>query len=69
MHDHGSIEAAQHVGSVGLRVARVDDDRLAELGRDLELSLEELPLAITRCPVAEIVEPRLPDGDHLLVLE
>ena len=60
---------AEHVGSVGLRVARVDDDRLAELGRDLELSLEELPLAITGRPVAEIVEPGLPHRDRLLVLE
>ena len=60
---------AQHVGGVGFGVARVDDDRLAELGRELELRLEELPLAIARRPVAEVVEPGLPHGDRLLVLE
>ena len=48
---------------------RVDHDRLAELGGELELLLEEPPLRVVRGVVAEVVEPRLADGDGALVGE
>ena len=67
MHDDGAGEPAQRVSSVGFGIARVDHDRLAELGGERELRLEELPLAIARRPVAVVVETGLPHRDRLLV--
>jgi hypothetical protein len=69
VHDDGAGEAAEHVGGVRFRVARVDDDRLAELGRDFELGLEEVALPVAGSPVAEVVEPGLPHRDRFVVLQ
>ena len=43
--------------------AGVDHDRLAELGGELELGVEEAPLRVVRRVVAEVVEAGLADGD------
>ena len=69
MHDDRAVEAGEDVGRVGVRVARVDDDGLAELGRELELRLEEAALPVARRVVAEVVEAGLPDCDRSVVLE
>ena len=47
----------------------VDDDRLADPGRELELSREQLPLPLVRRPVAIEVEAGLADSDRALVTE
>src|SRR6185503_12309762 len=49
--------------------ARVHDDRLPELGSQLQLPLEELALAVVRSVVAVEVEAGLADGDRTLVGE
>ena len=69
MHDDGAVEAGEDVGRIRVRVASVDDDRLAELRREVELRLEQLPLSVARAAVTEVVEPGLPHGDRLVVLE
>ena len=61
------VEAGERGERVLVGGARVDDDRLAELGGELELRLEEAPLRVVRRVVAEVVEPRLADGDGALV--
>ena len=45
-------------------VAVVDDDRL-QLARQVELGLEQAPLTIGRCVVAEEIEARLPTATAL----
>ena len=50
-------------------VAGVDDDRLAELGGDLELRFEEALLVVVRGVLAEVVEARLADRDRARVAE
>jgi hypothetical protein len=47
----------------------VDHDRLAEVGRQLELGSEQTLLPIVRRPVAVEVEPGFADGDGALLLE
>ena len=49
--------------------ARVDDDGLPELGRELELLREEPLLRVARRVVAEPVEARLADRDRLRMRE
>jgi hypothetical protein len=46
----------------------VDHDRLAEVGRELELCLEEPALTVARRAVAEVVETGLPHRHRALVL-
>ena len=64
-------DRAREPGERGARVvvgrARVDHDRLAELGCQLELRREDPVLRLGRRVVAEPVEPDLPDGDRLRV--
>ena len=54
---------------VVVRRARVDHDRLPELGGELELGGEESPLVVARRVVAEPVEPGLADRDRLRMCE
>ena len=68
MHDDRAVEPGEHGGGVGVRVACMDDDGLAELGRELELRLEEAALPVARRAVAEVIEARLPHCDHSIVL-
>ena len=68
VHDDRAVEAREDGGRVGVRFACVDDDRLAEIGRELELRLEELALPFARRAVAEVIESRLPHGDRTIVL-
>jgi hypothetical protein len=47
----------------------VDDDRLARFLGEPRLGLEEIELAIMWRVVAEVVEPRFPDGHRFGVVE
>ena len=47
----------------------MDDDRLAQLARQLELGLEQALLPVRRRVVAEEIESRLPHRDRLVVLK
>ena len=68
MHDDSAVEPGEDVGRVGVRVACMDDDGLAELGRELELRLEEAALPVARRAVAEVIEARLPHCHRSIVL-
>ena len=78
LEQRGRREAVEHDGAVGAEqrgegvvvgVARVDHDRLAELGRDLELGFEEAALVVVRRVLAEVVEAGLADRDGARVRE
>ena len=47
----------------------MDDDRLPQLGRQLELRGEQGPLALARRVVAVIIEPGLPHRDDTIATE
>jgi Arc/MetJ family transcription regulator len=54
---------------VGVGVADVQDDRLAELARELELTGEAAALGVAGRAVVEVVEAGLADGDDAGVRE
>jgi hypothetical protein len=56
---------AQYGDEIIVRVALVQEHRLADLRGELELAVERLPLRGARREVAEIIEPALSDRDHL----
>ena len=58
----GKEASAAAVSSSASR--RVDHDRKARCGGELELPVEERQLRRSRREVVEVVEPRLADGDH-----
>src|SRR5262249_48315253 len=58
-------EDARHVG-VGL--ATMNDQRQAGLARSRDVRAQPLFLRVARAEVIMIVEPRLPDRDHLVML-
>ena len=64
MEDDSAVKALQHVGGRLVGGTGVDYRRLAELRGEFELGLEDLPLKVTRCPVAVVVEAGLPDRDR-----
>ena len=64
-----AVEAFESGGGLLVGVARVDDDRLAEVSRELELPGEEIALPVARRVVAVEVEPGLADGDRTRVAE
>ena len=68
MHDDRAVEAGDHVGRVCVRIARNDDDGLAELGGELELRLEEAALLVARARSWEVTEARLPMATARIVL-
>lgn len=61
---HRAGEAREHLDGSGCGVAAVDDDRHAELRREVELSREEPTLIVRRSQTAMVVEARLADGDR-----
>jgi hypothetical protein len=69
VHDDGDVARAvrENGERVVLRRARVDDDRLPELARQVDLCLERAPLVVMRRVVAVVVEAGLADRDHLRV--
>ena len=58
---------AQDRGEVRVRIALVQEHRLADAARQLELAVERRALRGARREVAEVVEAALADGDHLAV--
>src|SRR5439155_4294125 len=69
VEDDGAVETVKTGQRVLVGRTRVDDDGLAKLARELELSLEERTLRSSRRVVAEVVETRLADGDRALVTQ
>src|SRR5207244_13627090 len=69
VEDDGSRVAGERGERVVVRSSRVDDDGLPELGRELELLLEEAALGVAGRVVAEPVETRLPHRDRLRMPE
>ncbi len=69
MQDDGAGESCECVESRLVGRPGVDDDGLAELGRQRELGLEETQLRVVRRVVAVVVEPGLADGDGAVVGE
>ena len=61
MEDDRPAEVLEEACRVLVGRARVDDDRLAQLLRQLELSRERAELRVARRVVAEVVEPDLAD--------
>ena len=69
MQDDGAGESGERVESRPVGRPGVDDDGLAELGRQRELGLEETQLRVARRVVAVVVEPGLADRDGAVVGE
>src|SRR5215211_6620240 len=69
VQDDGALEAFERLRRLVRGRARMNDDGFAELGRQLEVALEELALAVMRRVVAVEVEPGLADRDGALVAE
>src|SRR5207302_3028492 len=67
VQDDGAVEAFERRRGLRVGGARVHDNRLPQLGGDLELALEEPPLRVPRGVIAEEVEPGLADRDRALV--
>ena len=64
-----AVELLHDRHEVGMRVALVQEQRLAGVDRDLQLAFEGLALRRARREVAEIVETALADGDDLRIRE
>src|SRR5436853_7668011 len=69
MEDYASRDAGKPGERVVVGRARVDHDRLPELGGKLELGGEEAALAVARRVVAVPVEPGLADRNRLRMAE
>jgi hypothetical protein len=65
VQDDRARKAREHVGGVGGRLAAVDHDGQAPVGRDRELRLEERALLVLHLGAVVVVEARLTDGDDL----
>lgn len=63
------LEPLQDRNEVLVGAALVKEHGLLEVGRNLELALEGRSLSWARGEVPEVVEPRLPDRDHVFVLQ
>ena len=63
VQDHRPVEAGERLDGVVVGGTGVDHDRLAELGRELELRVEQPSLGVSGRVVAEVVETGLADGD------
>jgi hypothetical protein len=66
VHHHRAepaLEAAHHVHEVRVRVALVQEQRLAALDRQRQLDLERAALRMPRREVAVVVQPAFADGD------
>ena len=69
MENDGTLEAFQHRGGLVVGRARVHDDRLAQIGGDRQVPVEQAPLRIARGVIAEEVEPGLADPNRPVVPE
>jgi hypothetical protein len=69
VQDDGARERLERGGGFRGGVARVHHDRLAELGGQFELAIEELALAVVRRVLAVEVEAGLADRDRAFVGE
>ena len=69
MEDDGALEPFERGDGVGVGVARVDDDGLLHLTREVELRIEQPLLRVARRVVPEVIEADLTYGDRLLAGE
>src|SRR5438067_12888554 len=63
MEDDRSFEAGEQLRGLRIGIAVVDDDRLAELASQLQLSGEQESLAVMRRPLTVEVQPGLAHRD------
>ena len=69
MHDDGAAVPRQQLGRVVVGGARVDHDRQSQVGREVELLLEEAALLGAPVGAVVVIEARLPHRDRSLVAQ